>query len=306
MTARDAAGNSATGVLTVTYNAPDTTAPVVAIAQPTSASTFPATTATVNVSGTSSDAVGVTQVTWANDRGGSGTAAGTTSWSVNGVALQSGANVITITARDAAGNTATDTLTITFTAPLSVSNLTANLAAPQLVGTPITFTATATNGTAPYSYKWWLFDGTSWSILQNWSASNTYTWTPSVANSGFRVGVWVRSAGSTADAYDNPQSNVSIAFAVNPAPAPTPIVADQSDGEPVRTAAGRDGDHVHRHRYRRHRAISVQVVCVRWQIVDGDAELVHEQYVDLDADIGWPQDSRRGVGPQCRQHGRCV
>ena len=236
VTARDAAGNSATDVLTVTYNAPDTIAPVVAIAQPTSASTFSATTATVNVSGTSSDAVAVTQVTWANDRGGSGTATGTTSWSVNGIALQSGSNVITITARDAAGNTATDTLTITLTLPLTLSSLTPNQTAPQLTGTPVTFSATATNGTAPYSYKWWLFDGANWTILQNWSSGNTHTWTPSVANSAFRVAVWVRNAGSTADTYDNPQSNGSVAFPVNPAtPAlsVTGLSANRTAPEPV-------------------------------------------------------------------------
>jgi hypothetical protein len=41
-------------------------------------------------------------VSWSNDRGGSGVATGTTSWSVTGITLQSGANVITVTARDAA------------------------------------------------------------------------------------------------------------------------------------------------------------------------------------------------------------
>ncbi|HKH71586.1 MAG TPA: hypothetical protein VKA59_09570, partial [Vicinamibacterales bacterium] len=179
-------------------------------------------------------------VTWANDRGGSGSATGTTSWSVNSVSLQSGANVITVTARDAAGNTATDTVTITYTLPLTLSSLTANLTAPQGIGTPVTFTATATNGTAPYSYKWWLFDGANWTILQGWSSSNTYTWTPAVANSAFRVGVWVRNSGSTADAYDNPQSNGSIAFAVNPATAATSLrltglTSDLSAPQPVGT-----------------------------------------------------------------------
>ena len=52
-----------------------------------------------------------------NDRGGSGTATGTTSWSVSGIALLSGSNVLTVTARDAAGNTSTDTLTVTYTPP---------------------------------------------------------------------------------------------------------------------------------------------------------------------------------------------
>ena len=57
----------------------------------------------------------MTQVTWVNDRGGSGTATGTTSWSVSGIVLLSGQNVLTVTARDAAGNTSTDTLTVTYT-----------------------------------------------------------------------------------------------------------------------------------------------------------------------------------------------
>jgi hypothetical protein len=34
---------------------------------------------------------------------------------VSGIVLQSGANVLTVTARDAAGNTSTDTLTVTYT-----------------------------------------------------------------------------------------------------------------------------------------------------------------------------------------------
>jgi len=239
ITARDAAGNSATDALTVTYNAPDTTAPVVTIAQPTSSPTFSSPTGTLNVSGTSSDAVGVTQVTWANNRGGNGNATGTASWTVNSVPLQSGSNVITITARDAAGNASTKALTVDFSAPLALTNLTANMTAPQIVGTPITFAATAANGTAPYAYKWWVSsdNGVTWTMLQNWSGSNTYTWTPTVANSAFRVGVWVRSANNTTDAYDNPQSNGSIAFPVNPASqlTLTGLTSSLPSGQPVGT-----------------------------------------------------------------------
>ncbi len=42
-------------------------------------------------------------------------ATGTATWSVPGVDLQAGANVITITARDAAGNTGRAALTVTLT-----------------------------------------------------------------------------------------------------------------------------------------------------------------------------------------------
>src|SRR4029078_11445131 len=117
VTARDAANNTRTDALTVTFTLADTTAPAISIGTPTSGTTFAASTSPLTVGGTASDAVGVTQVTWANDRGGSGTATGTTSWSASGIVLQSGANVITVTARDAAGNAAADTLTVTYNVP---------------------------------------------------------------------------------------------------------------------------------------------------------------------------------------------
>ena len=113
VTASDAAGNTSTDTLTVTYTPADTTLPTVTITTPTSAATHTAASATpLSLGGTASDNVAVTQVSWSNDRGGSGTATGTTSWSVSGIVLQSGQNVLTVTARDAAGNTSTDTLTV--------------------------------------------------------------------------------------------------------------------------------------------------------------------------------------------------
>jgi hypothetical protein len=113
VTARDAAGNSATDMITI--DVADGAPPTVTIVGPTSAPTFSTASATVSVSGTASDAFGVSLVTWTNSRGGSGTASGTTGWTVSSVALQQGENVITVTAKDAAGQTATDTLTITRT-----------------------------------------------------------------------------------------------------------------------------------------------------------------------------------------------
>jgi hypothetical protein len=114
--ARDAAGNLANDVLTVTQSttSSDTTAPAVKITGPTSSPNYRTRATSITVSGTSSDNVGVTQVAWTNAAGGSGTATGTTSWSVT-IPLQQGTNAITITARDAADNLGVDTLTVTNT-----------------------------------------------------------------------------------------------------------------------------------------------------------------------------------------------
>jgi hypothetical protein len=65
------------------------------------------------VTGAASDIVGVVSVTWANSRGGSGAALGTTSWSAGPIELQMGDNIITITAVDMAGNAQTASVTVT-------------------------------------------------------------------------------------------------------------------------------------------------------------------------------------------------
>ena len=84
-------------------------------------------------------------------------------------------------------------------APLSITSLTSTLASPQPTNTSITFTATATGGLAPYQYKWWVYDGTSWSVARNWSTSATFNWRPTTGGT-YIVAVWGRNAGVTADA----------------------------------------------------------------------------------------------------------
>lgn len=107
--AYDAVGNRLTysGVV-----AKDPTAPTISITSPTSAPSFTTRNASINLSGTASDNIGVSLITWENDRGGIGTASGTNPWNINGIPLRSGANVITVTAYDVAGNTTTATLTV--------------------------------------------------------------------------------------------------------------------------------------------------------------------------------------------------
>jgi Ca2+-binding RTX toxin-like protein len=98
------------------------TIPTLTINSPTTNPTIDLTTPFISLAGTAADDVGVTTVTWANDRGGSGTATGTTNWSVADISLQPGVNVITVSAHDAQGNAGGDTLTV------SVNTLTYTMA----------------------------------------------------------------------------------------------------------------------------------------------------------------------------------
>lgn len=80
----------------------DTTPPTLTIGSP-GGTTVSTSAATIAFSGTASDNVGVTKVTWSTNTGASGTASGTTNWSAT-IPLLTGSNVVTIRAYDAAGN----------------------------------------------------------------------------------------------------------------------------------------------------------------------------------------------------------
>jgi hypothetical protein len=72
------------------------------------------TTATsVSAAGTASGGTGTLVITWANNRGGSGTASGAANWTIASVALASGANQITITVTDSTRATAVKTVVVT-------------------------------------------------------------------------------------------------------------------------------------------------------------------------------------------------
>src|SRR6185295_5138173 len=116
MTATDTAGNTNTAVINVIQ---DTSVPTITITGPTSNPTFTTaatTTAAPNaVTGTYSDNIAVTNVTWANSTtGANGTAGfGGGTFTVPTHALNQGVNNITVTAFDNAGNSSVDTIAIT-------------------------------------------------------------------------------------------------------------------------------------------------------------------------------------------------
>jgi hypothetical protein len=103
--------------------------------------------------------------------------------------------------------------------PLMITAVTPDVASPQTPGTTVTFSATASGGSPPYQYKWWVFDGV-WNVVRDWAPTSTFVWTPSAPSPAYRIGVWVRNAGSTADAYANANSNVSIPYPIVSASTP--------------------------------------------------------------------------------------
>ena len=73
--------------------------PFVTIHSPSDQPTHVTARSTVSLTGIAGDAtVGISRITWANNRGGNGTATGTNIWSVPTVPLQNGGNLITIMA----------------------------------------------------------------------------------------------------------------------------------------------------------------------------------------------------------------
>ncbi len=124
VTATDSSGNSAFDTAVIFFAPRDTNAPSISISFPTLNAVFETELSTLDLSGTAADNVGVTEVKWTSSRGGQGAANGVAPWSVNGIPLQPGLNVIEVTASDAAGNTATDALSVIYTpSPLRLNAL---------------------------------------------------------------------------------------------------------------------------------------------------------------------------------------
>ena len=92
----------------------DTTAPSISIEYPTSGSGFITIESSLGIFGSASDNKGISRVTWSTNAGYTGIADGRTQWEAL-VPLSMGLNEVTFTATDAAGNTATDSLSVTYT-----------------------------------------------------------------------------------------------------------------------------------------------------------------------------------------------
>jgi hypothetical protein len=90
-----------------------------------------------------------------------------------------------------------------------VPTLTSDLASPQVAGTTVHWTATATCSGTPQFQFYIRSPAGVWTLAQDWGASNTFAWTSPTTTGTYLVEVLVRNSGAAEDPYDN---YVSVAY----------------------------------------------------------------------------------------------
>jgi hypothetical protein len=96
-------------------------------------------------------------------------------------------------------------------AQVTAVSITSNLQPPQRLGKTVRFAATAAGGTGAYEYRWFVWDGTTWTAATRWTGTPTWSWSPAAPNDRYAIRVWVRSLGATTDV---PEATASIAFPI--------------------------------------------------------------------------------------------
>jgi len=122
-------------------------------------------------------------------------------------ALTAGAHAVEAWVRSAGSVTAREAFASTgvfnvASRQATVQQVLVNQTFPLPVSTPIVWTVTATGGAGPLQYEFWRLTAGQWHLVQGWSPSSEFRWTPGNSDAGTHsFQVWVRAAGSSA-AYD--------------------------------------------------------------------------------------------------------
>ena len=84
-------------------------------------------------------------------------------------------------------------------APVASVTLFADQATPHASGTPVTFAAVGSGGSGSYEFRFNYFNGISWTMVQGYSPTSTWTLPGATPAGSYNVSVDIRNAGSTVD-----------------------------------------------------------------------------------------------------------
>ena len=104
------------------------------ITSPTFQSTYSTESSPISLAGTASDDNGISSIAWSASNGQSGTTTASSSWQIDNLSLSEGQNVITVTVTDTAGQSSSDSISITFS--------------PVVTNTPVN------DGSMPFKQAW--------------------------------------------------------------------------------------------------------------------------------------------------------
>ena len=156
---------------------------------------------------------------------------------------ETGTWTVRVYAKDSTGTVAAldnaGAVTVTATRPLTVSDARADKTAAA-IGDPITWTASASGGTAPYRYCFYVFKDGAVKERGSYGAANTYTCTPTEAGT-WTVRVYVKDASGTVATLDKAGAvTVSAALPLTVTKA-TPGKTSASPGDPITWTAAASG-----------------------------------------------------------------
>jgi len=99
-------------------------------------------------------------------------------------------------------------------AATGVSFTAVSTTSPQPPGASVTFTAAGAGGTGSYQYQFWVNNGSTWTLMQDYSALDSVTWnTAGLPVGQYVIQVNVRSTGSTTLPYE---AASTVGFALQP------------------------------------------------------------------------------------------
>ena len=178
----------------------------------------------------------------------------TSTWLWNTTGLAAGNYVIAAHARNA-GTTgfadATVFLPYTLTTPATSALLSTNIPSPQLPGPTIILNGSAAGGSGTYEYRFYIFNGTAWTLARDYSPSPTLAWnTAGLPAGNYLLDVDVRNVGAVIDR----EANSYLPFTLSAPVASLTVISDKPTPHPTGTpvtfaASGTGGSGVYQYEF---------------------------------------------------------